>query len=58
MLKLQISNILFCDREGYPSARFVLCKGYGKDGYKFFTNYESRKAKEMVSKYNKFYLKL
>ncbi|XP_013143888.1 PREDICTED: pyridoxine-5'-phosphate oxidase-like [Papilio polytes] len=34
-------------RNGYPSARFVLCKGYGKDGFKFFTNYESRKAKEM-----------
>ncbi|XP_035439511.2 pyridoxine/pyridoxamine 5'-phosphate oxidase [Spodoptera frugiperda] len=34
-------------KEGFPSARFVLCKGYGKDGYKFFTNYESRKAKEM-----------
>lgn len=35
-------------RDGYPSARFVLCKGYGKDGFKFFTNYGSRKAKEMV----------
>ncbi|XP_026734258.1 pyridoxine-5'-phosphate oxidase-like [Trichoplusia ni] len=34
-------------KEGFPSARFVLCKGYGKDGYKFFTNYESRKAREM-----------
>lgn len=39
----------FFFREGFPSARFVLCKGYGKDGFKFFTNYESRKAKEMVS---------
>ncbi|RVE49486.1 hypothetical protein evm_005827 [Chilo suppressalis] len=34
-------------KAGLPSARFVLCKGYGKDGYKFFTNYDSRKAKEM-----------
>ncbi|KPJ15254.1 Pyridoxine-5'-phosphate oxidase [Papilio machaon] len=34
-------------KDGYPSARFVLCKGYGKDGFKFFTNYGSRKAKEM-----------
>ncbi|XP_068633131.1 pyridoxine/pyridoxamine 5'-phosphate oxidase-like isoform X1 [Battus philenor] len=39
-------------KEGYPSARFVLCKGYGKDGYKFFTNYESRKAKEMAENPN------
>ncbi|XP_046965760.1 pyridoxine/pyridoxamine 5'-phosphate oxidase-like [Vanessa cardui] len=34
-------------KDGQPSARFVLCKGYGKDGFKFFTNYESRKAKEL-----------
>ncbi|CAH2048525.1 unnamed protein product, partial [Iphiclides podalirius] len=39
-------------KEGYPSARFVLCKGYGKDGYKFFTNYESRKALEMAENPN------
>lgn len=35
-------------REGFPSARFVLCKGYGEEGFKFFTNYGSRKAKELV----------
>ncbi|KOB75659.1 Pyridoxamine 5'-phosphate oxidase [Operophtera brumata] len=34
-------------KDGYPSARFVLCKGYGKDGFKFFTNHGSRKANEM-----------
>lgn len=33
--------------QGFPSARFVLLKGYGKEGFKFFTNYESRKAREM-----------
>lgn len=38
----------FSLRDGFPSARFVLCKGYGKDGFKFFTNHGSRKAKEMV----------
>ncbi|KAL4720286.1 hypothetical protein ACJJTC_010136 [Scirpophaga incertulas] len=37
---------------GIPSARFVLCKGYGKDGFKFFTNYGSRKAKEMSANPN------
>ncbi|XP_023934789.2 pyridoxine/pyridoxamine 5'-phosphate oxidase [Bicyclus anynana] len=39
-------------KDGYPSARFVLCKGYGKDGFKFFTNHGSRKAKEMAENPN------
>ncbi|KAJ8721983.1 hypothetical protein PYW08_004385 [Mythimna loreyi] len=39
-------------KDGFPSARFVLCKGYGKDGFKFFTNYGSRKAREMESNPN------
>ena len=26
----------------------VLMKGYGKDGFRFFSNYESRKGKELV----------
>lgn len=34
-------------REGIPSARFVLCKGFGKDGFKFFTHYTSRKGQEL-----------
>ncbi|KAG7174663.1 Pyridoxine-5'-phosphate oxidase-like [Homarus americanus] len=32
---------------GKPSARMVLLKGYGKDGFRFFTNYGSRKGKEL-----------
>ena len=38
-------------RVGVPSARMVLLKGYGKDGFKFFTNYTSRKGKELVCIY-------
>ncbi|CAH2101908.1 unnamed protein product [Euphydryas editha] len=34
-------------KDGHPSARFVLCKGYGKEGFKFFTHYGSTKAKQM-----------
>lgn len=34
-------------KDGIPSARYVLLKGFGPDGFKFFTNYESRKAKEI-----------
>jgi pyridoxamine 5'-phosphate oxidase len=33
--------------DGAPSAREVLLKGYGPDGFVFFTNYESRKAAEL-----------
>jgi pyridoxamine 5'-phosphate oxidase len=34
--------------DGFPSARYLLLKGYDEKGFTFFTNYESRKAKEMV----------
>uniref|UniRef100_A0A8D2DE63 Pyridoxine-5'-phosphate oxidase n=1 Tax=Sciurus vulgaris TaxID=55149 RepID=A0A8D2DE63_SCIVU len=37
-----------CTRDGKPSARMLLLKGFGKDGFRFFTNYESRKGKELV----------
>lgn len=32
---------------GVPSARMVLLRGFGPDGFVFFTNYESRKAGEL-----------
>lgn len=34
-------------KEGFPSARFVLLKSYDEKGFTFFTNYASRKAKEL-----------
>jgi pyridoxamine 5'-phosphate oxidase len=33
--------------EGHPSARIVLLKGFDEKGFVFFTNYESRKGKEL-----------
>jgi len=33
--------------EGAPSLRFVLCKGVDQRGITFYTNYESRKAREL-----------
>ena len=33
--------------EGQPSARQVLLKGFGPDGFVFYTNYDSRKASEL-----------
>ncbi|XP_007483077.2 pyridoxine-5'-phosphate oxidase [Monodelphis domestica] len=38
-----------CTRDGKPSARMLLLKGFGKDGFNFFTNFESRKGKELDS---------
>lgn len=35
-------------KDGQPSARIVLLKGYGEEGFTFYTNYESRKGKELA----------
>src|SRR5687768_5599248 len=35
------------DSEGNPSARAVLMKEYDTSGFVFFTNYESRKSREL-----------
>jgi pyridoxamine 5'-phosphate oxidase len=35
-------------KDGKPSARVVLIKGLEKDGFVFYTNYESRKGSELV----------
>lgn len=34
-------------KEGKPSSRMVLLKGVDKDGFVWYTNYESRKAREL-----------
>lgn len=36
-----------CNASGIPSARTVLLKDYDKKGFVFFTNYQSRKAKDI-----------
>ncbi|XP_031821980.1 pyridoxine-5'-phosphate oxidase isoform X1 [Sarcophilus harrisii] len=38
-----------CTRDGKPSARMLLLKGFDQDGFRFFTNFESRKGKELDS---------
>lgn len=35
------------DKEGTPSSRTVLLKGVGAEGFQFYTNYKSRKGKEL-----------
>lgn len=36
----------------------VLLKGFGKDGFRFFTNFESRKGQELVRVHGKSFLGL
>ncbi|XP_039260044.2 pyridoxine/pyridoxamine 5'-phosphate oxidase-like [Styela clava] len=38
--------------DGKPSSRMVLLKGFNNDGFKFYTNYNSRKANEMATNAN------
>lgn len=38
------------DEDGNPSARIVLLKYFDQDGFVFFTNYDSRKGKEIKSR--------
>jgi pyridoxamine 5'-phosphate oxidase len=38
-----------CSPDGRPAARVVLLKGYDQNGFTFFTNYTSRKARELTA---------
>lgn len=40
------------NKDGQPSARIVLLKGYDENGFIFFTNYLSDKAKELAQNTN------
>lgn len=41
-----------CTKEGLPSLRMVLLKGVDKEGFRFYTNMESRKGRELASNPN------
>ena len=36
-----------CTKDGIPDARIVLLKGFSEEGFTFFTNYNSNKAREL-----------
>ncbi len=36
-----------CSKEGIPSARVVLLKGFDREGFVFYTNYQSAKADDL-----------
>ncbi len=43
----QAMTLATVDERGRPDARMVLLKGFGADGFRFFTNYESAKGVEL-----------
>lgn len=40
-------TVATADKDGKPSARTVLLKGFDRDGFVFFTNYDSRKGRDL-----------
>ncbi len=49
LLEPSAMTLATADAEGRPSARVVLLKGADERGFLFFTNYESRKGRELAS---------
>lgn len=41
-----------CSTDGIPSGRTVLLKGFDTEGFTFFTNYNSRKSRELIANPN------
>ena len=47
ILEVNAMTLATADKDGKPSARIVLLKGFDERGFVFFTNYESNKAKAL-----------
>jgi pyridoxamine 5'-phosphate oxidase len=45
----QAMTLATVDPDGSPNARMVLLKGFGPEGFRFFTNYESVKGEELAA---------
>lgn len=48
LLEPNAVTLATASRDGEPSARTVLLKGFGADGFAFFTDYRSRKASDLA----------
>ena len=46
IIEVNAMTLATATKEGKPSARIVLLKGFNEDGFIFFTNYQSRKGRE------------
>ncbi|KRY16092.1 Pyridoxine-5'-phosphate oxidase [Trichinella patagoniensis] len=44
-----ISMQACCEIDGKPSSRMVLLKAFSKDGFQFYSDYESRKGRELAN---------
>lgn len=47
ILEVNAMTLATCSKAGVPSARTVLLKDYDRQGFVFFSNYQSRKAKDI-----------
>jgi pyridoxamine 5'-phosphate oxidase len=52
LVDVNAATLATADKEGRPSARIVLLKGLDQRGFIFFTNYESRKGRELTENPN------
>ncbi len=48
LLEPNAMTLATADASGAPSARTVLLKAHGREGFTFFTNYDSRKGSELA----------
>jgi pyridoxamine 5'-phosphate oxidase len=48
VLEANAMTLATSSKEGKPSARIVLLKGFDENGFVFFTNYESKKGKALT----------
>lgn len=51
-MDVNAATLATADKEGRPSARIVLLKGVDERGFVFFTNYGSRKGRELIENPN------
>jgi pyridoxamine 5'-phosphate oxidase len=51
-LDVNAATLATADKNGIPSARVVLLKGLDERGFTFFTNYDSRKGRELAENPN------